>query len=214
MGILATHLLAVSRRTRPEAEYDSPETYAEVRHIIDAMMGRYLRRVQKSIWCDEAPANLGYVELLATLFPEARYICLYRNCLDTAQSCIEPSRWGAMRELRPYVSRHPGNTPLAMVENWLDKTGWLLEFEAKNSSSCVRIRYEDLVKRPQDETKRLMTFLKLPWCSSLVEHSLTVPHYPGGGDPKIRAEDSIHTRSVGKGRVIPATFFRRPSCAG
>jgi hypothetical protein len=175
--------------------------------LVESLMTDYLERVGKTRWCDKSPSNLSHLDTLSALFPSARFVCLYRACLDTVQSCIEANRYGAMREHRPYVAKHPGNLPLAMTENWLDKTGALLAFEASHQAQCVRIRYEDLVECPPRELARVLKFLELPVVADLHLTALRHRHFEGGGDPKARFECDVHTRSVGKGLVIPLTFL-------
>src|SRR5690606_6370060 len=62
------------------------EVLLEARRIVDQIMAGYLSRTGKRLWCEKTPANLGHLSSMAQIFPEARYICLYRSCLDTISS--------------------------------------------------------------------------------------------------------------------------------
>ena len=95
---------------------------AEVRRVVDELMGRYARAKGKQVWCEKTTDNLQYLRFLGEVFPDARFICLYRNCMDVAHSSIECSRLGFMPELAPYVQKSPGNIVAAMVESWVEKT--------------------------------------------------------------------------------------------
>jgi hypothetical protein len=171
-------------------------------------MNSLLVRTGKQVWCDKSPVNLGYIRILTQVFPEARFIYLFRECLDTAYSCLTASGIrGVMKEHRPYVAKYPENLPLAMVENWIDKTEWMLEAMARFNVRSVRVRYEDLVSDPESELQRVIGFLGLGWERTLLEKAFTVRHLPGGGDVKILDQRSIHRGSVGTGRLLPRSML-------
>ena len=54
----------------------------ETRRIVDELMERYVRAKGKQMWCEKTTENLQYLKNLNDVFPDARYICLYRNCMD------------------------------------------------------------------------------------------------------------------------------------
>src|SRR5918996_23135 len=54
----------------------------EVRAIVDEFMQRYARAKGKRMWCEKTTENLQYLRFLCDVFPDAKYICLYRNCMD------------------------------------------------------------------------------------------------------------------------------------
>ena len=122
---------------------------AETRRIVDELMGRYTNAKGKQTWCEKTTENLQYLRILHEVFPDARYVCLYRNCMDVVHSSIECSRFGFMPELAPYVQKRPDNVVAAMVESWVEKTKILLEFEHAHPSQCFRIKYETLAAEEQ-----------------------------------------------------------------
>jgi protein-tyrosine sulfotransferase len=202
LGGLCAHLHLVVSRTRPSSH---PETAvcSDVRRIVSDVMETYLQRAGKRIWCDKTPANVPFLGLLATIFHDARFLCLYRNCRDAAYSCYAGATHGVMAELARYVARHPDNFPVAMVENWVDKNEAITAFERQHASRCMRIRYEDLVTAPDAEMSNVMRFLALDWDPALLRLAFEMPHLAGGGDTKIRDQKSVHTRSIGLGRQMP-----------
>jgi protein-tyrosine sulfotransferase len=191
-------------------------TAGEVRRIISELMDSYTHAKGKRVWCDKAPLNVFHTELLRRVFPEARYICLYRNCLDVIHSCLEVSRNGFMAELAPYVQKNPGNLLAAMMDSWVEKTGLLLQVEA-SPAFTHRVHYEELVNAPEETLAVLFRFLELPFEPGLLKSIFTVPHEAGGGDPLIRSTDRILTDQVGQGahldrkalQAIPAPLLAR-----
>lgn len=216
LGRLCDWLLMGLPRLRPTgdvAEHVDVEgaVVAEARRVIDEIMSAYLERTRKRIWCDKTPANLKYLPSLARVFPDARYLCLYRSCLDTVYSCIEASRFGIMHELQEYVMQRPGNLVQAMIESWVDKNTRLALFEAERPKDTHRLRYEDLVRDPERELMRACRFLHLKWDAGMITNALRIPHFQGGGDGKILGENTIHQRSLGGGKSIPAGWLNSVS---
>jgi protein-tyrosine sulfotransferase len=70
--------------------------WKEVRSIVDNLMNSYAAIKNKDIWCEKTPNNVNYIRVLRNVFPDAAFICLYRNCMDFVNSCLEYSRYGFM----------------------------------------------------------------------------------------------------------------------
>ena len=204
LGQLCAHLNLVLSRTRP-ADPDPGAALREVRRIVSEIMEAYLQRNRKTVWCEKSPGNAPFLAILARTFPDARFLCLYRNCRDAAYSCYASLPHGVMPEHARYVSRYPESFPLAMIENWIDKNELILAFERQHPSRCLRVRYEDLVTSPDVEMARVTRFLGVAWDPAILQRAFQVAHSPGGGDTKVRQETSVHTRSIGLGGQMPLT---------
>jgi hypothetical protein len=176
---------------------------AEVRRVVDGLMGKYAKAKGKRMWCDKTTLNLQYLKILNVVFPDAKFICLYRHSMDVAYSSIECSRLGFMPELAPYVQKNPENIVAAMVENWVDKTGKLLAFEREQQERCFRVKYEDVVLNPPETLRRMFAFLNLEWSDALIDAIFTTPHDAGFGDRKILFSKKIDQNSLGKGSTLP-----------
>lgn len=179
----------------------------EARHTVRSLMGRYTAAKGKRIWCDKTTANTEYLQILDRTFPEARYILLFRHCMDVAHSCIKTSKFGFMQELSTYVAKFPENFVCAVLESWIDKTRKLLEFEDRNKGRTHRITYESLVSDPNQVLPDMFQFLGVEWNRIILEQCFQVRHDPGEGDTKLVFEKDIHANSIGKGYVIPETLI-------
>lgn len=175
----------------------------ETRRVVDDLLGRYAQGKGKKNWCEKSTVNIDYLKMLAKVFPQAKYICLYRNCLDVAYSCIKFSPLGYMAELAPYVQRHPTNFVAAMMDNWQEKTGKLMAFEQAHAEQCIRINYESLVLQPEPVLAKLFDFLDEPWDAGLIDSIFKLPHDQGDGDVKVWFSDKINQDSIGNGTAIP-----------
>src|SRR5687767_2845446 len=174
----------------------------EVRAIVDGFMQRYARTKGKQMWCEKTTDNLQYLRFLRDVFPDARYVCLYRNCMDVVHSSIECSRLGFMPELAPYVQKRPDNLVAAMVDSWVEKTTTLLEFELAHPSQSFRIKYETLVVDPSQTLSAMFAALDLDWNEKLLNAVFSTEHDQGSGDRKILFTKKVNTDSIGRGSTI------------
>ncbi len=213
LGELSASLARVLAHIRSESDLAAPATDGQIRddirRIVDGVMDNYLVRAGKKIWCDKSPANVRFLALIGRVFPDARYVCLFRDFRDTAHSCIAAGQLGYSRGLQEYIARHPGNFVMAMAESWADKVERLIAFESEHGSNCIRPRYEDVVSDADREISRVFEFLGLPGEPDLLMKALSTPHLGGGGDRKIQLERTIHRRSVGSGRDLPLGTISR-----
>lgn len=177
----------------------------EVRRVVSDLLDRYIKGKGKGNWCEKSTSNIDYLYILHKVFPEARYICLYRNCLDVVSSCIKFNPLGYMDELAPYVRNRPDNFVAAMIDNWLDKNKKLLNFERERSRQCARVNYDDLVREPERVLAELFDFLGETWDEKLIESIFRLPHDQGDGDVKVWFSKKINKDSIGNGTTIPFT---------
>ena len=179
----------------------------KVRQTISSLMAEYTTSKGKRLWCDKSPGNLQNVEMLNTVFPDAKYICLHRNCMDVVHSCLEVSRLGFMSGLVPYVRKNPENLVAAGVDSWTDRTRKLLAFERANQRKCFRITYEAIVLDTVPTLEAMFAFLGLRFDTRLVGSVFQVRHDIGPGDDRIRFSSQISKHSLGKGSKVARTLI-------
>jgi hypothetical protein len=177
-------------------------TYAEVRRIVSELMNRYAQMKGKRIWCEKTPGNTRRLSVLDRIFPDARYICLYRNCMDVVHSKIESHRLGWWSELVGYVMKNPENIVSGMVESWIDVADQLLKFEQENASRCFRIKYESIIENPERALEPLFAFLEVEWDRRLLDAVFSASHEEGHGDVKVQYTKKISRDYIGKGSGI------------
>ncbi len=214
LGRLASDLyLACSslqgRKVALHAARQDPEVLAHVRGTISGLLDAATAQRGKKIWCEKSPGNLEHLDLVAGLYPEARFLCLHRHFADVAHSCLENCRYGFMPVLVDYVRQSPRDILEAIVRYWADGTSALLDFERQRPEQCFRIRYEDLVDAPEATSAALFSFLGLPWDPALLSAVFTTRHDAGIGDSNVQFAGRIRQDSVGAGRDIP--FALRPA---
>jgi protein-tyrosine sulfotransferase len=185
-------------------------TWREVNRIINELLSNFTRLRGKKIWCDKTPFNLKNLDELEKTFPDARYLCLYRNSLDVVHSGLGLEEKSYIWWALPYVVKHPKNYAAALLESWIDKTQIMIDFE-KRHPQVFRLRYEALVVDPVGTLNPVFEFLGLDWDPSLLDRVFKVRHDPGGGDYKIALTSKIEKDRVGKGAGIdPALMATIP----
>src|SRR5690348_5483843 len=93
--------------------YEPPEipaaAIAGVRETMDRMVGSYLARRGKKRYCDKSLGTARYAELLLRVYPDARFVCVYRHPMDVVASGVEACPWGlAGYGFDPYIAATPG----------------------------------------------------------------------------------------------------------
>lgn len=207
VGQLSEILRLTVSRTVPDSLEDREGVIRrKVRGVLEGLLLEHAQAVGKKFWCDKTPSNALKLPEIEWVFPDARYLCLYRDSLDVVQSCLEIPEKSYMWWSLPYVAKHPQNYMAALLENWVEKTENILAFESSHPNA-LRVRYEDLVADPVKTLGPLFNFLGLGWDTSLVEEVFRVPHDPGGGDYKIQSTHKIEKDRVGKGKLVDPSLL-------
>lgn len=177
---------------------------AEVRRIVDGVMSSYAAAKRKPRWCDKSPRNLNHLEILTQVFPDAKYICLYRHAMDVVRSFMERVQDGWMIDLRYYARNHGFRNHYGVyLDSWLEKTEVMMEFERARPDQAFGLKYESLVADPAATLAPMFSFLGLEWDERLLDAVFNTRHDPGPGDQNVAYSKRINADSVGLGANIP-----------
>ena len=105
----------------PFLEGDTPSPLASkmAGEIADSILGGYARANGKREWCDKSLSNIEHAELLASLLPSVKFICLVRNWMDFVHSAIESSPWSyTSYGFQNFVLADPLNPLIALSRYW------------------------------------------------------------------------------------------------
>lgn len=177
------------------------EVVAGLRATLGGRLDAATARKGKIIWCEKSPSNLAVLGLLRLLFPEARFVCLYRHAFDVSKSLIKMIY--RTPDLQSFLIKHKNNLEAAALDYWNQRTATALSLESELPERCVRVRYEDLVDRPAEVVPPVFTSLGLSWDEKLLEAVFTSQHDDGMQDHYITQTRSIHADSVGGGQDLP-----------
>jgi len=182
---------------------------AGVRETMDRMVGSYLVRKGKKRYCDKSLGTARYAPLLRRVYPEARFICLYRHPMDVIASGAEACPWGLSGYgFDPYIAATPGNAVMALASFWVDNVRATLAVEEQFADACFRLRYEDLVTNPEATAAAVFEFLGEPPAQGISETCFSTERERfGPGDHKIWYTSKISPDSVGRGWSVPTAMI-------
>ncbi|HEV2373502.1 MAG TPA: sulfotransferase [Streptosporangiaceae bacterium] len=176
-----------------------------IRETISEPLEAFARKRGKKVWCDKSASNIPGADLLLQVFPEARFICLYRHPMDVIASGLSASRWGFRAYgFEPYVRMSTDNFVRALAMYWYDQVAAIRRFERKNGERCTRVYYEALVTAPDTTGRILCDGLGLAWDPAILEPDFGSLDDFGAGDYKLPYTSSIKKTSVGQGHAVPA----------
>jgi hypothetical protein len=180
-----------------------------VRHVMDLMTGSYLTRKGKQRYCDKSLGTARYAELLTRVYPQARFICLYRHPMDVIASGIEACPWGLNGYgFDPYIAATPGNVVLALARFWADNVATILAVEERFPAHCHRVLYEDLVDDPERTAAQIFSFLGVSPAPGISKACFSRERERfGPGDHKIWRTSQITGDSVGRGWSVPSAMI-------
>ena len=161
----------------------------------DRMLHRSLQRSGKRVLVNKTPSDVFIAERLRQCWPDARFIFLLRHPVAVARS---------RRATRP-------QDPPERNEAKVLRYGEALE-RARRAHPGLTVRYEDLTRDPEAETRRLCAFLGVAWDARMLDYgAFDHGHYsPGLGDWK----DKIRSGRVQPARPLPAAEDVPPALRG
>lgn len=160
--------------------YNEIHSYPELIFWIVKVYGEKSGKSNAGIWVDHTPSNIKNANALLELFPEAKFIHIVRDGRAVASS-IMPLDWGA-------------NTVDTAARSWVKRLLHYLTVESSlGDKKIIRIRFEDLVQKPETTLRRVCLFLNIDYQPQMVQGGgLKVPQYTSkqhsligkGPDPK------------------------------
>jgi protein-tyrosine sulfotransferase len=185
---------------------------AGIRHSLDMVIGSYLARRGKQRFCEKSLGTARFTELLLRVYPDSKFLCLYRHPMDVIRSALGACPWGLSGYgFDSYAAASPGNTVLAVAKYWLDQASMIAAVEDQHADRCHRVRYEDLAAAPETVAREVFGFLGVPCVPGIAERCFTGRAEPfGPGDHKIWTTSKITTDSVGSGQGIPPGLIPPP----
>ena len=107
------------------------------------------------------PANTARITLLLELFPDAKFIHIYRNPYKIYLSTIKMRN--RVLDKLALQDRDEKEIDIQVIENYKRlMNGFFEQKKLIPKENYVEIRYEDLVKDPLKQVKKIYTKLKLP----------------------------------------------------
>jgi len=127
--------------------------------LVEGLARRYLEELTQGAGgaervTDKMPTNFFWLGAAQVLLPGVRVIHCRRHPLDTLLSCYQQNLQG----LHAYSNRLEDLAFFYHLYRWImDHWAQALELPV------LELRYEELVERPEEQVRRLLDFLELPW---------------------------------------------------
>jgi protein-tyrosine sulfotransferase len=172
------------------------------RAICHELAARGLQQHGATVWCERTPENVEELDVLQAVFPDARYICLYRQGMDVIHSFLEGTNYGVGSDFAAIV-RDPRNPVADVADYWMDSVELGLALERHVGDRAFSIRYEDMVRSPDQTLPALFAFLGVDWLPDLPQRVYASRHSAGVGDRKAELSRSIDPGRIGKGKDVP-----------
>jgi len=185
---------------------------AGIRHTVNRMIAPYLGRRGKQRYCDQSRGAAEHADVLRAVFPDAKFLCLYRHPMDVIGSGLEASPWGLNAPgFDSYADLSPRNTVLALAQLWAANVALIMAVEERFHESSHRVRYEDLVADPEGVSDRIFRFLGVAPAPGLPQACLTAER-ERAGPPGHQAWHGVRGGSGpgGGGWSIPAAMVGSP----
>ncbi len=147
--------------------------FREVRVLLERLQAK-ISAPDKSYFLDKTPRYHLILDELAEIFPDAKFIVLWRNPLAVVASILKTWKEGRF-DLRYYeqdIFRGPLN---------------ISSFVEKRCAAICELRYEDLVVEPGTSVRRITDFLELPPLASV-----SLPEKDSLKEAKLGDKTGIH----------------------
>ena len=132
---------------------------------IAAIYEVYAAKRGKQRWGEKTPMYMQHLPLLDRLFPDARYVHLIRDGRDAATSFLRMPPGIVTR-----TWAHP-RTVADFACQWRTEVAAARALGRRVGPACYReVRYEELVRAPEDELRRICEFLELSFEPPMLEY--------------------------------------------
>ena len=198
----------------PDEEELDAAVVEGARRSIDRLMSLRVPSDERPVrWCDKSLTSWEHTEALLKVWPEAKFICLYRHVMDFIASAVDTAPWGFMGYgFPPYIARTPESFPFALAGYWVERARRMLAFTKEHPDITCEVRYEDLVSDPETVADGIWNFLELESVDELESKMFSPGRKHGASDYKLWNTRAVHDQSLGKGASVPVEAIPEVVC--
>ncbi len=155
---------------RPELlnDFDDNQTVANKASWFVRILDGLAIEENKSIWLEKTPEHIYFIEDIQSLIPDAKFIHILRNGMDTIASMYEATRnftdlWGGVWDLEHCIDR------------WKDAV--LTSHKYINNSRHILVKYEELIDNKNVVLTNICNFLGIEYdCAMLINYKEKAPN--------------------------------------
>ncbi len=129
---------------------------SKVGEILTVFTDNYIKIKNKKRWAEKTPENIFYVDSINRFFPDCQFINVIRDGRDVVSSFKR--RWGR-------------KAVLSAIKYWNQSIDLSYKYAKQfPRERYLEIRYEDLVTKTEEVTRKIMDFLNEEWLPVLLQH--------------------------------------------
>ena len=209
LGELCEHLyrimeLTAGRVSIRDRELRHQQSIEKTRRIASQIMEAYSEAKNRPLWCEKSPGNLLHLNILQLVFPTARYICLFRHCLDVVSSCVEiwPPEAAVPVFLQFHYDQQDRDMVRTVIASWCNYASRMHNLCERDPESYFPVKFESLLTDTRPTLERMFEFLGVEWHEELLANIFSANHQTGPGDLKLIASRGIIKDRIGNGAAI------------
>ena len=184
LGFRATDAAPFARRIAGFTQSEAKGLARDYLASLDRVSASALRVI------DKMPHNFQHLGLIALLFPNARIIHCRRDPLDTCLSCFTT-------HLRANAHGYAGDLETLGLF-YREYVGLMEHWRSVLPLTIYDLDYEKLIATPEQETRKLVDFIGLPWDPAcLAPQESTVPIHT---QSRLQVRQPIYDTSIGRWR--------------
>jgi hypothetical protein len=145
---------------------------------------------------DKTPRYYFIIEEISKLYPDAKFIFLFRNPLDVAASLVSSFNRGKLGDCYHRIDMFEGPKMLA--------NGYM-----RLREKSIAVSYEDLVANPMQSLCEICEYLELEYMPEMISDFVNVPVGVMGDQYGSKLHKSVTVQSVEKWRDVFGTHYRR-----
>ncbi|MEG4044265.1 sulfotransferase [Microcoleus sp. Pol17_C1] len=166
--------------SRPELlqDFDDSQTVATKVSWFVGVLDGLAAEQNKSIWLEKTPEHIYFIEDIQRLLPDAKFIHILRNSMDTIASLHEATRnshdlWGPGWDLNHCIHR------------W--KEAMLISYKYAKNSNHILVKYEEILDNKVKKLEEICDFMKIEYDERMLKFyqekaahlSLNLPWHQG-----------------------------------
>lgn len=165
-----------------------------------ALYREYARKRGAIIMGEKAPSYYKRLPRLARLFPEARFLIIWRDPLDCCRSAVR-----AARENRFFAQR--GMTQRMLLGAEILGKG--VECLLRDKRTVCEVVYNEVVENPECELRRVCEFLEIPFAPSMLDlKSADVSNVPSG-EHHAGVRSGVIGKTAQANEILPPPFVAK-----
>lgn len=192
------------------AGFEEDEVLSRLREFAFAFLDEHAQKQGKPRWAEKTAFDAFHLDAIRRVCEgHVHFVCIQRHGLDVAVSLADlvDKTGGYVEELHDYVARYP--EPLeAFARAWIDTSTKVADLAA-SGGRVTDLRYEDLVRKPEQTVRSLLEFVGEQWEDGLLERAVETTGQVGFGDWKTYAKSAIDDSSVDRWKRLPSPVIAR-----